>query len=89
MLAFLLLLAMEENKAEGKQAEDEGIFFRFRDDGAVDGDPHPAKRRKKRTLTIVSSRKEVANGFVDQAGAHPSRSIPAGIRQSASRNTNP
>ena len=32
---------------------------------------------------------KIADGFVDDAGAHPSHRIPAGIGQSASRNTNP
>ena len=34
MAAFVLRLSMEENKGEGKQAEDEGVFLRFGDDGA-------------------------------------------------------
>ena len=52
-------------------------------------------RRKTRpgiarsTPIIVGSRKEVADGFADDAGAHPSRSIPAGIVQSTSRDANP
>ena len=33
--------------------------------------------------TIVGSRKEVADGFVQNAGAHPSRSLPAGIGEIA------
>ena len=35
------------------------------------------------------SRKEIADGFVQNAGAHPSGSIPARIGQSASRDPNP
>ena len=39
--------------------------------------------------TIVGSRKEVADGFVEDAGAHPSRSLPAGIGEiAASGDTN-
>ena len=37
---------------------------------------------------IESSRKEVANGFVDQARAPPSRRLPAGIGQSACGDAN-
>ena len=30
----------KENKGEGKGVEDEGVFFRFGDDLAVDDNPH-------------------------------------------------
>ncbi len=87
---------MEEDKAEGKQAEDKRVFFGFGDDLAVNDNSHRVMgiRRKLRTpegatpMIIKGSRKEVANRFVDDAGAHSSRRIPVGIGQSAPRNTN-
>ena len=86
---------MEENKTQSKQAENEGVFFRFGDDLAVEGDLQRAivARRKPGILiapTIIreSSRKEVANRFVDDAGAYPSRRIPDGIGQTAPGNAN-
>ncbi len=86
---------MEEHKAEGKQAEDEGVFFRFGDDLAVDDNSHRAIGLRRKTsiphspTIIEGSRKEVADGFVDNAGAHPSRRIPAGIAQTAPGDPNP
>ena len=38
-------------------------------------------------LAVKGSCKEIADGFVEDAGAYPSRRIPAGIGQSAPRNT--
>ncbi len=85
--------AAGNHKTEGKEAEDEGIFLRFGDDLAVDDNPHRAAgiRRKCRLKCgiIEGSRKEIADRFVQNAGTHPSRRIPAGIGQSAPRNTNP
>ena len=86
-LAFLLSIAMKENKTQGKEGEDEGVFFRFRDEGAVDDDPHRAVRLRRKpgfptasTPPIIQgSRIEVANRFVQDAGAYPSRRLPAGI----------
>ena len=94
MAAFLLhYAAMEENKAQRKQAEDKSIFFWFGDDLAVDDNPHRAGGiRRKCSMpcgTIEGSRKEVANGFVQNARTYPSRSIPARIGETASGNTNP
>ncbi len=86
---------MKEDKAQRKEGEDEGVFLRFGDDLAVDDKPHRAvgSRRKIRishSRTIIeSSRKEIADGFVDNARPHPSGRIPAGIRQTASRDPNP
>ena len=86
---------MEENEGDGKQTEDEGVFLGFGDDLAVDDDPNRAiglrrKTRSSRRRTIIeSSRMEVADGFVEDAGAHPSRRIPAGIGQIAPGDANP
>ena len=93
---FLLEVAMKENKDQSKQAKDKSVFFWFGDDLAVDDNPHRAVglRRKTRpriarsTPIIVGSGKEVADGFVQNPGAYPSRSIPAGIVQSRSGDTN-
>ena len=73
-------MAAENDKAQGKQAEDESVFFRFGDDLAVDDNPHRAKSGGTITM-IESSRKEVADGFVDQACSHPRRSLPIAIKQ--------
>ena len=84
---------MEEDKAQRKQAEDKGVFLRFGDEGAVDADSHRTGgiRRKCRLKCgiIEGSRNEVADRFVQNAGTHPSRSIPAGIAQIASGDANP
>ncbi len=88
---------MEENKTHGKEGEDEGVFFRFRDDLAVDNNSHRAGgiRRKigrisfTTSSTIDGSRKEVADGFVQNTRTRPSRGIPCGIGQSASGDANP
>lgn len=66
-----LPMAAEENKARRKPAEDEGVFFRFGDDLAVDDNPHRAVgiRRKIGDGVHIAVkegfRKEVANGLVD------------------------
>ena len=80
---------MEEDKTQSKQAGEEGVFFRFEDDRAVDGDLHVVDRRKKVSRIIVGSRKEIDDGFIDQAGTRPSRRLIGGIGQTASRDTNP
>ncbi len=84
---------MKENKPQGKEAEHKGVFFGFGDDLAVDNNPHRTLRiRRKCRLPcgiIEGSRKEVADRFVDDAGARPNRRIPAGIGQSAPRDANP
>ena len=88
--------AAQGNKTQGKEGEDEGVFFRFWDDLAVDDNAHRTtaachKIAIQETISVVieGSRKEIADGFVDDAGADPSRRIPAGIGQSAPRDTNP
>ena len=62
---------MEEDKTQGKEGEDEGVFFGFGDDLAVDNNPHRAVgvRRKPRTIRgphfiIEGSRKEIADGLL-------------------------
>ena len=86
-------MAAENDKAQGKEAEDEGIFLRLRDGLAVDDNPHRAAgiRRKKRPRieVIEGSRMEVADRFVQNAGTHPSGRLPVGIGQSASGDANP
>ena len=88
-------MAADNHKSQSKQAEDEGVFFWFGDDLAVDDHSHRsvACRRKpgiRRAIIIEGpSRKEVADGLVDDARAHPSRRIPGGVGQSASRDANP
>ena len=89
-------IAAKDDKAEGKQAEDKGVFLWFRDDLAVDGDLYGASAVRRKIgmqgshspSMIESSRKEVANGFVDNASTRPSRRRSAGIGQSASGDTN-
>ena len=93
---FLFLpIAADNHKTQRKEAEDKGVFFWFGDDLAVEGDLQRtvAARRKPGILiasTIIRecSRKEVANGFVDDAGAHPNRRLPVGIGQSVSGDAN-
>ena len=90
-------MAVEEDEAERKQTEHKRVFFGFGDDLAVDPNLHRAVRLRRKTRTpekattpiIEGSRKEVADGFVEDAGARPSRSLPAGIGESASGDTNP
>ena len=96
-LPFLSHSPMKENKAQRKEGENEGIFFWFGDDLAVDPNLHRAVRLRRKMRTpkeatnpiVEGSRKEVADGFVDDAGARPSRRLPAGIRESAPRDANP
>ena len=73
-------MAAEKDEGEGKQAKDKRVFFGFGDDLAVDNNPHRAKSGGT-TPTIEGSRKEVADGFVDQACSHPRRSLPVAIKQ--------
>ena len=79
-------MAMEENKAQRKEAENESVFFWFGDDLAVDSDLyrataacHKIATQEAISVAIESSLKEVANRFVQNAGAYPNRGIPAGI----------
>ena len=64
-------MAAEEGKARRKPAEDEGVFFRFGDDPAVDDNPHRAIGILRKIgdgvyIAIKEGfRKEVANGLVD------------------------
>ena len=89
-------MAMEENKTQRKQTKHKGVFLRLGDDLAVDGDLYGASAVRRKIgmqgshspSMIESSRKEVANGFVDNASARPSRRRSAGIGQSASGDTN-
>ncbi len=90
------MMAVEENKTEGKEAEDERVFLWFGDDLAVDSDLyrataacHKIATQEATSVVIEGSRKEVANRFVQNAGARPSRRIPNGIGQTASRDANP
>ena len=86
MLLSLFLLhhaAMKEDKAQSKQAKHKSVFFWFGDDLAVDDEAYRtgAVRRKIRPVAhpiIESSRKKVANRFVDDAGAYPRRSLLVG-----------
>ena len=75
-LSFLLHSPMKENKTQRKEAEDEGVFFWLGDDLAVDSDLYGSGvgRRKsgKCARPVEGSHMEVADGFVDQAGARPS-----------------
>ena len=87
---------MEEDKGEGKQAEDQRVFFRFGNDLAVDDNPqrataacHKIAIQEAISVVIEGSRKEIPDGLVQNAGTHPSRSILARIRQTASRDANP
>ena len=95
LLAFLLhslAMAMKEDKTEGKQAENEGVFLWFGDDLVVDGDPNHVITRPKigETVspTIESSHIKISDGFVDQARAHPRRSLSAPIKQVGRLNAN-
>ena len=87
---------MKENKPQGKEAEHKGVFFGFGDDLAVDDNPqrataacHKIAIQEAISVVIEGSRKEIADRFVDDAGARPNRRIPAGIGQSAPRDANP
>ena len=88
-------MAAKDNKTQSEQAKHQGVFFGFGDDLAVDDKPYRAaglrrKTRSSHSRTIIEgSRKEVADGFVDNAGARPSRRIPGGIGQIASGDPNP
>ena len=83
---------MKENKTQRKEGEDEGVFFWFGDDLAVDGDPNHVitrpKTRETSSPTIESSRMEVSDWFVDQARAHPRGSLPAAVKQVGGLNAN-
>ena len=86
-------MTAKNDEGQREQAKHKRVFFRFGDDLAVNDNPHRAVRLRRKPgskkSVIVGSRKEVADGFVDDAGANPSRRIPAGIRQTAPRNANP
>ena len=64
---------MEGNKTKGKEGEDESVFLRFGNDGAVNGDLYGAGAVRRKIgmqgshspSMIEGSRMEVANGFVD------------------------
>ena len=93
---FLEKSPLNNHKDQGKQAEEEGIFFGFGNDLAIDDHPHRAVgvRRKPRTIwgahfIIEGSRMEVADGFVQNARTYPSGRIPGGIGQIAPRDANP
>ena len=88
LATFLLPMAMEEDKAQGKEGEDEGVFLRFGDDLAADDNLRliaAGKPRVSKSKTIESSRMEVADGFVDDAGTAPTGRCPGGIGQSGPR----
>ena len=80
-------MAAEENEGQRKEGEDEGVFFWFGDDLAVDGDSNLGNSRRKMdgatsiSMIIEGSRKEVANRFVNQARSHPRKSLSAPIKQ--------
>ena len=87
-----MAMAMEEDEAKGKQTKYKRVFLGFGDDLAVDDNSYGsgAVCRKSASQTpIEGSRKEIAYWFVDDARTHPSRRIPGGIGQTASRDTNP
>ena len=44
LVAFLHSPAVENNKGEGKEAEEEGVFFWFGDDLAVDDNLHRIRK---------------------------------------------
>ena len=46
-LAFLEKSAAENDKTQGKQGEDEGVFFWFRNDLAIDDNPNRAFRIRR------------------------------------------
>ena len=74
-LFLLLAVAATEDKAEGKQTKHKRVFFRFGDDGVVDNNPQRAaaiyRKKRPRTDVIEGSCKEIANRFVQNAGAYP------------------
>ena len=83
---------MENDKAQSKEAKHKRVFFWFGDEGTVEGEPHRALRIRRKTsgrsVATEGSRKEVADGLVDQSGAHPGRRGSAGIGQIAPGDTN-
>ena len=90
-------MAVEENEGQGKQAKHQRVFFWFGDGLAVKDNSHRAVRLRHKPgrptasthRIIEGSRKKIADGFVQNAGAHPSRRLPAGIAQTAPGDTNP
>ena len=92
MAPFLLDVAAKDNKTQSEQAEDEGVFFWFGDDLAVDNNPHRAVRRSRKSRDaspiIEGSRIEVADGLVDYTGAHPRRSLIVAVNQVGRLNAN-
>ena len=83
---------MKENKTQRKQAEDESVFLWFGDDLVVDGDLNHVITRPKigETVspTIESSCIKISDWFVDQARAHPGRSLSAAVKQVGRLNAN-
>ena len=78
-MAFLLEVAAAEDKTQGKEAKDKGVFFGFGNDGAVNSELKVVGWSREKSAGVadqrvaVSSRIEVANGFGEQA-----RTIPRG-----------
>ena len=88
---------MEEDEGQRKQCKHKRVFFGFGDDLAVKDNSHRAVRLRRKpgrptasTHKIIEGfRKEIADGFVQNAGARPSGGIVGRIRQVASRDANP
>ena len=83
------MAAVEDDKGEGKEGEEEGVFLRFGDDLAVDGDRQRASKSGQTTSNGSEvSRIKVADGFVEDAGSNPRRSLPASVKQVGRLNAN-
>ena len=87
-------MAAENDEAQGKEGEDEGVFFGFGDEAAIETDLHRrcATCRKMGTISIIieGSCNEVADRFVKDAGANPTGRLIGGIAQIATPgDTNP
>ena len=71
---------MEEDEAKGKETEDEGVFFWFGDDLAIDDNPHRAVGSRRKTATtrrfVKGSYMEVADGFGKQTRPYSRKKIP-------------
>ena len=79
---FLLHLAAAEDEGESKEAEEEGVFLRFGDDGAVHSElegvgwaGEKSAGLGRRRQAVEGSRIEVADGLGQQAGASPIHSF--------------
>ena len=70
-------MAMKENKTQGKEGEDKGVFFWLRNDGAVNAQSHSAagKIRSQPRIDPHILNEEISNRLVQHARPRPRRSL--------------